>query len=298
MDLALQASERIGSPYLLLAALRDFPAVVSRRIDAEPSEDSVWHQLGRQLLKPHGECTVPLTPVVRVCDFGPAQIFVGDVPQKPRIAKSVELLVYLICAPEQRASRDEILDDLFEGRADESTKSYLRQAVARLREILPDGVLQTSRSAIALKAGAVSSDSLRFRQMVDESGRLGKQEAVALLTDAFALSDRGEFLEGARSIWAESHREALARLALEARLDAADWAFDLGSYRQAEALVDAVVQRDPYRERAWRLRMKLLGALGDSDALVRCYQRCSATLASIGLEPAPSTRRLVDHLRR
>ena len=34
----------------LLLALADFPAVVARRLDAEPGPDSPWHAIGRALL--------------------------------------------------------------------------------------------------------------------------------------------------------------------------------------------------------------------------------------------------------
>src|SRR5439155_452551 len=49
-DRALDAARRQGSNHLLLQALADFPAVVSRRIDAEPGADSAWHELGRALI--------------------------------------------------------------------------------------------------------------------------------------------------------------------------------------------------------------------------------------------------------
>jgi DNA-binding SARP family transcriptional activator len=116
--------------------------------------------------------------------------------------------------------------------------------------------------------------------------------------DALKIQEGGHFLEGVRSAWAVEQAQDLEMLAVQARLDGAGWAFDIGRYSQAEALVDSVVLIDPYRERAWRLRMKLLGALGDSDGVVSCYRRCAEALANVGLEPAPSTKQLLDQLRR
>lgn len=48
-DLALESAGKLGSNHLLLQALADFPAVLSRRLDAEPSADSPWHTIGRAL---------------------------------------------------------------------------------------------------------------------------------------------------------------------------------------------------------------------------------------------------------
>ena len=49
-DIALEAAQRQGSNHILMQALADLPAVLSRRLDAEPSADSTWHQLGRALM--------------------------------------------------------------------------------------------------------------------------------------------------------------------------------------------------------------------------------------------------------
>ena len=49
-DDALRAAARQGSNHQLMLALADFPAVVSRRLDAETDSDTAWHRLGRALM--------------------------------------------------------------------------------------------------------------------------------------------------------------------------------------------------------------------------------------------------------
>ncbi len=94
------ASEQ-GSLRRLMLALSDFPAVVSRRIDAEPAADSPWHLLGRGL-------TVGVTSVsraqidagaVRLRQFGEPALVHHGVARRPRLRKSLELLSFLASRP-------------------------------------------------------------------------------------------------------------------------------------------------------------------------------------------------------
>ena len=69
-DLALAAAARQGSNHVLLQALADFPAVVSRRIDAEPAAQSPWHDLGRALLAQGVVVDPRIGPLVELAEFG------------------------------------------------------------------------------------------------------------------------------------------------------------------------------------------------------------------------------------
>jgi DNA-binding SARP family transcriptional activator len=59
-----------------------------------------------------------------------------------------------------------------------------------------------------------------------------------------------------------------------------------------------VLAADPYRESAWRLAMRVAAGYGDADRAVDVFRRCGRTLAQVGIEPAPSTRQLLEALRR
>src|SRR2546423_5718307 len=79
-DLALEVAYAQGSNHILLQGLGDFPAVVSRKIDAELRTDSPWHELGRALMAQrvavpgYGEHTV------LVCEFGEPAIVIDGEP--------------------------------------------------------------------------------------------------------------------------------------------------------------------------------------------------------------------------
>jgi DNA-binding SARP family transcriptional activator len=298
-DLALAAAGQQGSNHILLQALADFPAVVARRLDAEPLGGSPWHELGRALAAQGVAVGPQLGAVIELHEFGRRAITVDGVEVKPRIAKAYELLATLAAAPSRAAGREELLEGLFDGRADESARAYLRQAVHRLREVLPDGALAADATGAAVSEGVVvSSESARFEALLGEAARLQGEDRLRATTDALALVDAGEYLPGARSAWVEARRERLAELAADARLAAAELHFALGRYGDAGALVAAVLAHDPYREAAWRLQMRLAGAVGDEDRVIAAYRRCEQALDRLGTTPSATTRRLLDALRR
>jgi DNA-binding SARP family transcriptional activator len=298
-DIALDAARIQGSNHLLLLALADFPAVVSRRLDAEPAADSPWHELGRALLAQAVPVAAELRAPVELCEFGRLAILVGAEEARPRIAKSYELLAYLMSVNPPEAGRDELLDALFEGRNDDSTRSYLRQAIRWLRHVLPgENALVVDDGRARLVDVVVRSESGSFESGLAEAARLRGENRLSATLEALALYDRGEYLPGIHSSWVDERRRRLADLAADARYEAAELAYSLGRYREAEALVDRLLRADPYRETAWRLTMRIFSALGDGDGVIRAYQSCERALAEIGATPAPTTRRLLEQLRR
>ena len=198
-----------------------------------------------------------------------------------------------LAAPGQEAERSELLDALFGGRADDSARSYLRQAVYRLREVLPEGVGPAFDGSTLRFGGPVSlsGDAARAESLLAEASRLQGEERLAVLLDALALLDRGEYLEGVDAPWVAERRERLGGLRADARLDAARLAYEAGRYTEAGELAEAALGEDPFRESAWRLRMQVAGIVGDEDGVIAAYRGCAgrsghAGRPAVGRDPA------------
>jgi DNA-binding SARP family transcriptional activator len=100
------------------------------------------------------------------------------------------------------------------------------------------------------------------------------------------------------SQWVEDRRVRLDELVRSARLEAAEVAHAEGLYADAAALVQKVLEVDPYREAAWRLEMRLAHTHGDHDRVIAAYRACEAALAELGTAPSTTTTRLLHDLRR
>jgi ATP/maltotriose-dependent transcriptional regulator MalT/DNA-binding SARP family transcriptional activator len=299
-DIALAAAGRQGSNHMLLLALADFPAVVARRLDAERAADSPWHELGRSLIAQGVPLGAPVPSSTLLIEFGRCGLLVDGSEQRPRIAKSYELLAYLASRrPPWQAERDELLDALFDGRNDDAARAYLRQAVRWLRHVLTDDRVTVHDGQVRVAGGeAIATESTRLEAGLAEAARLrGERRRTATLL-ALELFDRGEYLPGVRSHWAEERRRRLTELATDARYEAAELAFAAGRIEQARTLAEEVLRADRSRETAWRLTMRLLSGLGDEDGVLRTYQECERALAEIGAVPSATTRQLLMSLRR
>jgi DNA-binding SARP family transcriptional activator len=299
-DVALEAARRQGSNHIVLQALADFPFVASRRIDTEPGAESDWHELGRALMAQRATVATPVRSSVELHEFGRSAIVVDGTVVRPRIAKRYELLAYLTARPGLRADRAELLDALFDGRADPSTRAYLRQAVRWLREVLgsPDAVIAEGGDIRLGDNVAVAGESTRLEVMLAEAARLQGADRLEATLTALAIADQGEYLPDAATRWAERRREALASAVTDARLDAAELAFAAGRYDDADRLAGQVLDAERFREAAWRLRMRLADALGAGDSVIRAYHACERALAELGTTPSRTTRELLERLRR
>jgi DNA-binding SARP family transcriptional activator len=145
---------------------------------------------------------------------------------------------------------------------------------------------------------AIECDSRRLESRLAGAAGLVGSERVEALRAALAPSETGRFLDGIECAWVDERRQELEGRLIEARIDLAVAAFEEVEYETATEVLDAVVQLDPYRERAWRLLMRIGAAQGAEDWVIDAYRRCEAALGEVGLAPSEATRALAAGLRR
>lgn len=299
-DEALEVAHEQGSLRPLLRSLRDFPGVISRRLDAEVTLDGMWHTLGRGLLRSTGSDTEGPSVGCHLREFGDAALVTetGEV-LRPKIRKSLELLSYLLSRPQACASRSDVLTALWGGRDDDSSRAYLRQALRQLRNALAPTVDVVAEGDLLSATGAVTSDSIQLDALVSAAALEAGERRLDLLLDALEIVRRGLFLDGSRDVpWVDDRRSYYASLAADIRLDAAALLLEADRHLESLVLVDEALAADPLLERGWRLRMTGLGLMGDLDGVTLAYRRCRAALAEIGLEPSRATVEMANTLRR
>ncbi len=299
-QLAVTVAARQGTNHSLLTALAEFPDVLARRIDLEPHADSNWHELARALRVRGIQLPAVMGATVEVAEFGRIAIAVNGREVSPGLSKSLELLAFLANHDGGDVSREALLDVLFDGRRDDSSSAYLRQAMLKLRKVIPDVlVYDAKRGFVRLSSQVrVITESRRMAGLLGEAAAMRGEERLRLLRSALEIADRGPYLSAIASMWVDERRQRLDELVCSARLDAADAAFGTGNYRLAAQLAEAVVKSDPYREAAWRLLMRLADTLGDRDRVIAAYRTCERALAEIGAQPSPTTRALLRDSQR
>src|SRR6201998_2126270 len=219
---------------------------------------------------------------------------------RPILAKCYELLGFLAARNGAPASRDELLNALFDARDDESARSYLRKTIIGVRRLLPPDVLSVSADGrVALSPDIVlASESVRLEQQLAAAARLQGSELVTATEDALAPLARGEYFPGVRSAWVDDRRQQLAEAAITARAAAADAAYAADRNPNAQCLPEAVMAADPLREATWRTLMRIRSAVGDYDGVITTFAQCDKVLRAAGIAPAPSPRTLLNQLRR
>jgi LuxR family maltose regulon positive regulatory protein len=298
-EVALHAAARQGSRHLLFQALGDAPSVAARQLDSEADPDGVWHDIGRALQARSGIRVASPTPKLRLRDLGPPALIIDGEERRARISKTYALLAYLV-EVDGRASRPELLDALFGGRDDDSSRAYLRQAAGILRGLLPDGVVLLREADLFLLQGApaVETDSMRLRVKLNSAAALLGEDRVQAASQVLDEYRGAVYLPGVECDWVLARRAQISGLLLSARVDTAIAAFAANRFAVAGALLDEVVRVDPLREQAWRLLMRVSAAQGLDDRVIDAYRRCEAALDTIGLQPSSATRLLVAGLRR
>jgi DNA-binding SARP family transcriptional activator/tetratricopeptide (TPR) repeat protein len=298
-ETALEAARRQGSRHLLLKALDDFPGVLARAIDGESEVDGPWHETGRSEATWARATRQPLEPVLRLRDLGIPALLVGGEERKTRVAKSYALLAYLTHVGGS-ATRGELLDQLFDCRDDDSTRAYLRQAAHGLRQLLPQGVelLREADTFVLNGTASIETDTMLLQARLASASALvgaSRLDATRRVVEEHAGA---VYLKGVDCAWVNGRRAELDSTLADARVDTAVAALETNHFPLAASILTGVLEDDPLREQAWRLLMRAAAAQGLEDRVIETYRRCESALGTVGLRPSPSTRLLVDGLRR
>lgn len=149
----------------------------------------------------------------------------------------------------------------------------------------------TEAEAYRFATDEIELDLDRFDELLERSARQPTREARRSLDQALGLA-RGEVLEDEPyALWAQDLRRTYQGRVLGARIDAAEAALAELDYGGALAHAQAASALDAFGERAARLQMLALYALGRQHEALETYRRFRARLEEeLGLAPTAETR--------
>ena len=222
--------------------------------------------------------TAPQRPApftLQIRTLGKVQVRLNDRPVHIPLSRSVEMLAWL--AIHREGSRDQIMNDLWDGSSEQRHLEYFKVAVRHLRLALSSdpnvtfNPLQYQQGRYFLAPEfTLEVDALLPGQLLITPTSEGLQKII----DAY----QGPFLPGSESSWVETRRTALLDQALSAGLMLAQ-----RPKRQDLARVTNVlewcVNTDPLHEEAHLQLIKNWEARGEKEAARHCYHRYRRMLA-------------------
>jgi LuxR family transcriptional regulator, maltose regulon positive regulatory protein len=108
---------------------------------------------------------------------------------------------------------------------------------------------------------------------------------------------RGQFLPEIDETWVLAPRESLQQIFLNNLLQVSEIYLTMNKYELALEFCQRALEEDDCLEAAYRLSLRIYGAMGNRAGIVRQYQRCLETLQrEINIEPSPQTRDLYQEL--
>lgn len=214
------------------------------------------------------------------------------------------LFVYLVLNRTRDVAADELVEALWSDAAPPGADATLRTLVSKLRRALGTEVLGRGGAyrlslpgdtQIDLEAALDAIHRAETAVATGDWPRAWGPSQVALFT-----ARRG-FLPDEQAPWIERQRHELAEIELRARECYAASCLGIGGIELpgAERTARRLVEREPFRESAYRILMSALAASGNVADALRVYDRLSSLLRDeLGVNPGPQSRELHRELLR
>lgn len=252
---------------------------------------------------------------LRLTCLGACELAVADAPLTTFSTDKVRaLLIYLMLQP-QVHERSQLAQFLWPGYGEESARQSLRQALYRLRQLLPDSaatawVLNTRQTVQFDPAAPVQVDVITFNQLLADCTSHAHDQLItcqlclARLRQAVNLY-QGDFLAGFTmddsapfEEWRRVTQEQCHIAALDALAQLTDAYEANGEYEEAQKFAERQIALEPWREQAYRQLMRTLARGGRRSAALALYHTCRQVLAGeLGVEPDAETTALYEQIR-
>jgi DNA-binding SARP family transcriptional activator len=240
----------------------------------------------------------------RVSLFGKVALHRADgAALRLRPQKAAGLLACLAYSLGHEVPREMLREVFWPDECPDTSRHNLRQALSCLRALMePPGVphgavIVADHFSVGLRAESVSTDVAGFQ------AALRRAEAASLPCEArLALMEAMDLyhappLLGRYEDWAVAAQEELLDAFVRACHRVVPLLLEVGDAERALRHARHAAAMDPLREDVARLVIGLYARCGRTAEALRHYAAVEHRLGSIGIEPAPATRRLAESVR-
>jgi DNA-binding SARP family transcriptional activator len=228
--------------------------------------------------------------------LGPIEVSVDGNPAPPELLwrKHFALLIYLARSPRQMRSREHLTGMLWGDRTESAARHSLSEALRVIRRHVGQADLELTVGQIRLAPGAVELDVDRLETLSAAEDWEGASELVAgEFLEGFAVPDASGFED-----WLAAERELWRGRGVEVLVRSAEALSRVGKAQQASSVAGRALALDPTSEPALRSALRCLALTGERGGALELFDRFSARLRELGVEPGEETQALVDRVRR
>lgn len=234
--------------------------------------------------------------------FGSADFFVSGKPVTTKLsAKSLAILIFLICHEQHRATREK-LASMFWGESYETATYNLRYNLWNIKKVIPpdnegSDFLITSKDFCAINpAYQYTADLLRLQQLLKEYPSDAPLDVLVEIQEIlnkefledFHIRDSDEFND-----WLLFERTRYQKLSQQNLEQLYDCYIESQDFSRAEEVLRALLRINPYEEKYYCRIMKLYLQKGERHAALRWYQSCEELLRKdLNLAPSKTLREL------
>lgn len=207
------------------------------------------------------------------------------------------LLAYLVLNAGLTFRREKLASLLWPESSETNARSYLRQALWRIRRILEDVGLDWK---VYLQ---VSDIEIGFADQCEcwvDARRLLDQVRMPTLEQMLEVAQlyRGELLPGFYEEWVLAERDRLQAAYHQKMNQLTEMLVEIGRWDEAMVWAEEWIRLGDAPEPAFRILMQAHAGLGDLGMVNATYQRCAASLhRELGLEPSLETLHLYEQIR-
>ena len=221
--------------------------------------------------------------------------------------RSRDIFCHIATSRHRRVEKD-ILIDTFWGDDEPATVeknfhptiSHIRKALNSRQSfkqnflVFRDGAYQLSSEL------SYSIDTEEFENAVAEAEKAKREKNSAKFREQLEIANslyRGEFMSGVYDDWAEERRHYYSEQHSRVLNALAKLAFAERSWSNALKFANEILHKNPFREDAHRLIMKVYAAQGKRSSVIEQFEILEKTLKQeLGIAPASETRKVFQEL--
>ncbi len=220
--------------------------------------------------------------------LGPIEVGDGStaLPISGRNQRAV--LALLLLHANRPLSTERLVDELWGETAPRTATASVQNAVSQLRKLVGVDRLLTKPAGYVLVVGDDELDLVRFERLLAQARLAEPEERAAILAQALDLWRGSALADLELEAFAQEEIRRLEELRLTAIEERLDAEIELGRHREAIGELEALISRNPLRERPRAMLMLALYRSGRQADALQTFQDARRTLVEeLGIEPGP-----------